>query len=214
MYNVKKIAVLFFSVVFLFINRGPIYAIDLSVSLEPYYKAVQELNIQYNASIQMPSVEKLNNVEEILSMKVSEFKKQIEAEYLSVAIFQDSQNVQGNCEDNILLMSSGRKTQYCHIYNTNKDEIGRLYLSADVVEAGVNQYTAIRGYGTVEIVGSSWFSLDKASASLSNYNKTCTVTYSGSFVDKYGMTLTSYITYDVQYQASGGDVYLMPVIEL
>lgn len=214
MYNCKKIAACFFFICVLFLSKIPIYADTLSVNLEPYYEAIQELNIQYSASIQMPSAEKLKNVDEILSLPVSDFKRQIETEYLSVAAFQDSQNVQVNFENDISIMSSGRKVQYCHIYNPNKDEIGRLFLEADVVEAGVNQYTAIRGYGTVKLDKSSWFSLSKVSASLSNHNKICNVTYSGCFIDKYGMTLTSYITYDVEYQASGGDVYLMPVIEL
>lgn len=219
MHQFKKVMCFCFSMVILLSSSVDIVKADsISTLLEPYYEAVEELNVQYNASIQMPSYDKLKNVDEILNMSVGDFKQQIEREYLSVSDFESNQYIINTNEsfiDITSICSSGRKNQNCYIYNSNMTIIGRLYLTADVVEAGVNQYTAIREYGYSIVTGDQvYFSVINKSASLSNNNKTCTVTYSGYFVNLSGIYLTSYITYTVPYQASGGNLSIIQGVSL
>ncbi len=139
----------------------------------------------------------------------------IENQYLEViAEMDDFQTISiGNVNANnvgISLFSSGLKTQYYSLYNARGQLCGKLYLKANVVEAGVNQYTEIRACGTESSTTCGYYyNASTTSYSLSNNNKTCTVKYSGVFMNDMKIALTAYQSYTVSYEVNGGNYMLL-----
>lgn len=213
----KRMKSIFLVCMLLCIETTTIYANPVP-QLSDYYHVIEALNQKYDASITMPAENELDT-ENILKLSLDEFKSIIEEEYLQVCqneyhIYSADYNLQ---EYNFSTRSSGEKTQHFIIINQKDQQCGKLYLKANVVEAGVNQYTSIKEHGSKADSSSGyWFESMRSSHTLSKDCKTCTVIYNGVFKNSLGITLTSYMTFTVDYRVNTGDQYLYigPVQEL
>lgn len=182
----------------------------LEDNIDAYYDAVDELNEKYNAEITMPSRNEIAD-SGILDMSVDEFKNEVERQYLEVTAFDDGNvEVVSIADDSgASICSSGVKTQNCYMKDGNGDKVGVLFLTANVVEAGVNQYTSVISTGVKsESTTDYYFKGYQSTYSLSSDYKSCTVNYSGYFVNDVGVSLTLMKTYTVTYQVNAGDYVL------
>lgn len=205
----KKVVSIFLVCMLFHLERTAIYANPIS-QLSDYYQVIEELNQKYDASISMPEENGID-IDGILELSLDEFERLIEEEYLQVCqneyyIYAVDCNMQ---EYDFSTRSSGEKTQHFILINQKDQQCGKLYLKANVVEAGVNQYTSIKEYGSKSHSSSGyWFEAMKSSHVLSGDCKTCTVIYTGVFKNSMGIILTSYMTYTVDYRVNTGDQYL------
>lgn len=207
----KYLMIFLFSLILVGLETTTVYAAT-DTSLTDYYNVVEKINQKYDASIVIPREDELD-IERILAMSLDEFEDLIEQQYLQVfsenIVIQSAGN-NSEASDAIGVRSSGIKTQYCFIINSNGDKCGQFYLTANVVEAGVNQYTSIRKYGSEAVTTCGyWFETIKSSCVLSSDRKTCTVSYTGVFKNDLGLVLTSQTTYKVTYKVNEGNQYLL-----
>lgn len=207
----RKIIMLFLGIIMTCLKTSSIYE-AADKSLLDYYNVIEEINRKYNATIAMPQEDELN-IEKLSAMSLNEFENLIEDQYLQVSsknIAVKDVMINGELCNQADIRSSGTKTQYCYIINSNGDRCGQFYLTADVVEAGVNQYTSIRKFGSEAITSCGyWFETIKSSYILSSDRKTCTVSYTGVFKNDLGLILTSQTTYKITYKVNGGNQYLL-----
>lgn len=206
---IKKVMSIFLVCLLFHLEKTLILANPIS-QLSEYYDVIEKLNQKYDASISMPAENELD-IDTFLKLSLAEFESLIEEQYLQVCqneyyIYAADNNVQ---EYDLSTRSSGEKTQYYSLINQKDQLCGKLFLKANVVEAGVNQYTSIKEYGSKAQSSSGyWFDEVKSSHILSGDCKTCTVTYNGVFKNSLGVILTSYMTYTVDYRVNTGDQYL------
>lgn len=201
-----------------------VYASNTSIRLREYEKIIEALNTEFGLEMSLLDEEQLsemgvkaeNAYDNILRMSLAEFENELR-EQCSYILEMKKTNYKVKCViesgDSISGRSSGTKTQYCYIYGNGGTypygrHLGDLYLKANVVEAGVNQYTSVKEIGGTNTTNVGiYFSVmnSMSSYSFSNNMKTCTVKYKGMYVNANHMALTSYITYTIHYQVNGGN---------
>lgn len=201
-----------------------VYASNTSNRLREYEEIIEALNNEFGLEMALlddkqlseMGIETENAYDNMLQMPLAEFEDELREQcdyilgmknshYKVKCVIENGGSVSGR--------SSGEKTQFCHIYGNGGTypygrHLGDLYLKANVVEAGVNQYTSVKEIGGTNTTNVGiYFNVMKSmsSYSFSNNMKTCTVKYKGMYKKANNIALTSYITYTIHYQVNSGN---------